>query len=231
MGGKSTTKHSAARVIPRLPCPFAVPVIRPPGKITGVDWAELNGRRQQSCGSTAWQAKIGLGKATFVLIGLWILMICAALPFGAFPLNDDWRYSHSVKSLFAEHRLLITQWDSNASLTNTAFGWLFCLPFGFSFAALRASSQVLGCFCAISIFFVLRRLSAPWWLALMGALALMLDPLFFQLSNTFMTKVGAAACLTAALVVMLSPGQASGRASFFSCALLCLLCLAVCLSR
>jgi len=65
----------------------------------------------------------------------------------------------------------------------------FCLPFGFSFTALRFSTLVLGLIGVIALFALLRELKVDTKIALIGALTLAVNPLYFELSNSFMTDV------------------------------------------
>ena len=128
----------------------------------------------------------------------WLMLILIANPQGAFPLNDDWNYARSVKSILEEHKLIITQWSLAASLTQILIGTLACAPFGFSFETLRASTALLG-YCAIAgTYFLCLRTSSDSRLAAFMALLLACNPLFFNLSLTFMTDVPflAAASLT-----------------------------------
>lgn len=186
------------------------------------------GRRSMS------EAKAGIGTWIMPCLGLcllWILMIAVAHPLGEFPLNDDWNYARSVQALLSEHKLLITQWSLAASLTNIVIGWLACLVSGFSFHTLRLSSQILGLACGLGTFALLKKQAAPTWLACLGALTLISDPLFFQLSNTFMTDIGFLAVVVAALYLsaeMIRQKTAPGAAKLAG---LSFLCVAICLSR
>lgn len=116
-------------------------------------------------------------------------MVLIANPQGNFPLNDDWNYARSVKSLLEEQKLLMTQWSLAASLTQIAIGTVVCSIFGFSFDALRLSTIVLG-FVAIAVtYFLCRRLCKNYALSAFLALLLASNPLFFNLALTFMTDV------------------------------------------
>ncbi|MEH2041994.1 hypothetical protein [Nostoc sp.] len=79
-----------------------------------------------------------------VLITTWILMTILVNPLGNFPLNDDWAYGQSVQSLVEKGNLKISPWSAANLLSQVFWGALFCLPFGFSFTALRFSTLTLG---------------------------------------------------------------------------------------
>jgi len=75
---------------------------------------------------------------------LWVVMALLAKPVGDFPINDDWVYGLSVKALLETGRFSLPSPASTNLLPQAYWGALFCLPFGFSFTALRISTLVLG---------------------------------------------------------------------------------------
>jgi 4-amino-4-deoxy-L-arabinose transferase-like glycosyltransferase len=81
------------------------------------------------------------------------------------------------------------------------WGALFCIPFGFSFTALRFSTLTLGGVGILACYLLLREIGSDWWTALLGALALAVNPLYFALANTFMTDVPFLAFVVAALLL------------------------------
>ncbi|MBK8768341.1 MAG: glycosyltransferase family 39 protein [Burkholderiaceae bacterium] len=79
---------------------------------------------------------------------------------------------------------------ASANLGPQAYwGALFCIPFGFSFTALRFSTLVLGLLGALALFFLIKELGGTRRTALVGALVLIVNPLYFGLANSFMTDV------------------------------------------
>src|SRR2546423_12799436 len=74
-------------------------------------------------------------------------------------------------------------------LTQTFWGALFCLPAGFSFNALRCSTLVMSASGVIVTYFALRSVHPSRLVALLGALTLAFNPIYFSLSYTFMTDV------------------------------------------
>jgi len=135
-----------------------------------------------------------------LLICGWSVLVFAADPFGAFPLNDDWSYSRAVRDLVLHGHLEFTAWTSMPLIAQVLWGALFCLPFGFSFVALRLSTAVLGGVGVVAIYLLLREVGAGVKLALLGAIVLALNPLFFSLSLSFMTDVPFCALSTVALL-------------------------------
>jgi hypothetical protein len=74
------------------------------------------------------------------LIALWILMSALVNPVGDFPLNDDWTYALAVKSILQIGRFALPSSATTNTFAQAYWGALFCLPFGFSFTALRFST-------------------------------------------------------------------------------------------
>jgi hypothetical protein len=110
-------------------------------------------------------------------------------PVGDFPLNDDWSYGKIVRTLVETGRLEYTPWVSMALLTQILWGALFCLPFGFSHTALRFSTLTLGLAGILGIYGLLRECRLTRSTAFLGALTVAVNPVFFNLSATFMTDV------------------------------------------
>lgn len=125
-----------------------------------------------------------------VLLGLiWICTILLANPIGDFPLNDDWAYAYSVQHLLQHGELRFSDWTATNLLGQVVWGALFCLPFGFSFTALRFSTVVLGFVGILGTYGILRELNTSRQIAAIGALTLAFCPIYFALSLTFMNDV------------------------------------------
>ncbi|MDM0113951.1 glycosyltransferase family 39 protein [Variovorax sp. J22R133] len=133
------------------------------------------------------------------IVLLWLVMLVISDPWGSYPLNDDWVYSLAVKSLL-ESGVYHFPSPSSANVGPQVFwGALFCLPFGFSFEALRISTSVLGLIGALVLFRTLETLTDDWKRSLFGTLALLVNPLYFGLSSTYMTDVPFVACSIVAI--------------------------------
>ena len=74
-----------------------------------------------------------------------------------------------------------------AVLAQILWGYLFCLPVGFSFTALRMSTALLGLGAVLSTYALCREAGASHGIAFLCALAVAANPLIFQSSNTFMS--------------------------------------------
>ncbi len=125
----------------------------------------------------------------FIITVLWSMMAIIVNPIGDFPLNDDWVYASVVKSIL-ETGIFKFSAESSANVGPQVYwGYLFCVPFGFSFTALRVSTLVIGLLGVITLYLITRELGGKRHSSMLGALVLVVNPLYFGLSNTFMTDV------------------------------------------
>lgn len=127
--------------------------------------------------------------ALLILSCIWVLMALVANPIGDFPLNDDWSYGRTVYYLVEEGRLRFSGWLSAPLIAQVFWGALFCLPFGFSFTALRLSTLSIGLIGIFAVYGLLRETRIRQAIAFLGALIVATNPIYFELSNTFMTDV------------------------------------------
>jgi 4-amino-4-deoxy-L-arabinose transferase-like glycosyltransferase len=138
--------------------------------------------------------------ASLVLIGVfWIITSALVNPVGEFPVIDEWVYASAVKSILVSGRFELHFMTAANVFVQAYWGALFCLPFGFSFTALRISTLTLGVGGIFACYFLLREIGGSPWVALMGALTLAVNPLYFELAHTFMTDVPFLALVIAAL--------------------------------
>ena len=147
-----------------------------------------------------------------LLLGLtWGLMLLLVNPTGEFPLNDDWSYANSVKSLLERGEFWFSGIEGMTLIGQVLWGTLFCLPWGFSFLALRISVMLLGLGGILATYGLLRESQLPNPLAFAGALCVAVNPVFFELSSTFMTDVPFySVCILGAYVLLRSLRTQSG---------------------
>jgi hypothetical protein len=125
-----------------------------------------------------------------ILTVLWLGMVVLVNPVGEFPLNDDWVYARAAQSVFAPGGFTLKGGNTSPNLLAQAvFAALFCLPFGFSFTTLRISTLVLGWLGVLATYALLRAIQTSPSLSLLGALLIALNPIYFGLSNSFMTDI------------------------------------------
>lgn len=120
---------------------------------------------------------------------IWVLMVILVNPIGDFPLNDDWGFGRDVKTLLEKGSLQFSGWGAMTLIAHVLWGVLFCLPFGFSFTVLRISTLLLGLVGAFAIYGLLREIKTSKTIALIGTLVVVTNPIYFELSNTFMTDI------------------------------------------
>src|SRR4051812_40826115 len=112
-----------------------------------------------------------------LLISVWVAAAFLVNPVGNFPWNDDWAYGSAVRALVEQGDLRFSDWTAPNLISQVLWGALFCLPFGFSFTALRISTLVLGLAGVLSTYALLREAKAAHWIAVAGGLTLAFSPI------------------------------------------------------
>lgn len=138
-----------------------------------------------------------------VIIAIWAIMVILVNPVGDFPLNDDWAYGQAVKSVVEKGDFQLSDWTATNLFSQVYWGALFCVPFGFSFTALRFSTLTLGLIGVLATYGLLREVNSNQKISLFGALLVAINPIYFGLSNTFMTDVPFFAFATLSLYFLL----------------------------
>ncbi len=123
------------------------------------------------------------------LLGLLLLTVCLVSPRGDFPLNDDWVYAKEAQHLLSEGRYAGHPFAAANAAAQTFWGAAFCAPFGFSFTALRLSTLTAAFLAAWATARCIREMGASRGWAMLGGATLLANPLFLNLSYTFMTDV------------------------------------------
>jgi hypothetical protein len=125
----------------------------------------------------------------WVVALLWFATLFIVNPAGNFPIGDDWSFGLSVQNLIVHHDYHPVGWAAMSLLTNVLWGSLFCLPVGFSFTALRVSSLAAALLGIGGTYWLAKQARQPSWIAMLTALTLGFSPIYYELSNTFMTDV------------------------------------------
>jgi hypothetical protein len=110
-------------------------------------------------------------------------------PFQNSPFIDDAFYAWPVEHLLSTGRLAALEYANNLNATQVLWGALFCLPGGFSFAALRVSTWALATAGLCTFYLLLRELNVSRRDALIATAVLGFNPVFFILQFSFMTDV------------------------------------------
>ena len=118
------------------------------------------------------QALSGDALPLLFVAACWLLMALLVDPRGEFPINDDWVYALAVKSVLETG---VFQFPSPSSANvgpQIYWGVLFCLPFGFSFTALRISTLALGLAGVVAFYGLVRLADGSRWTATLCSLML-----------------------------------------------------------
>jgi hypothetical protein len=158
-----------------------------PGKVPTM--STVNSRRAAADARLPVQIPKGAARDMLLLASLWVGSLFVVNPLGNFPLNDDWSFGLAVKRLLETGDFRPTGWTSMTLLTQTLWGALFCLPAGFSFNALRLSTLLLSLISVLVVYLLVRQVHPSRLLAAAAALTVGFNPIYYPLSNTFMTDV------------------------------------------
>ncbi len=120
---------------------------------------------------------------------LWFLIIMIVNPAGDFPLNDDWCYGKSVKTLTDHGYLKLYNWGEMTLIAHVYFGYIFTNFFGFSFTVLRWSTLLMAGISIIGVYELCKQIKTSRWIGITCALLCMVNPIFMGLSFSFMTDV------------------------------------------
>ncbi len=128
-------------------------------------------------------------KNYLLIASLWLLAITLVNPLGEFPLNDDWAYSKDVLNFLTNGRLDLIDWSAMTLVAQIIIGTAWCKIFTFSFTLLRLLTTVIGLIGILTTYKILKDLKFSNRIALFVCLIMAGNPLYFNLSNTFMTDV------------------------------------------
>lgn len=126
--------------------------------------------------------------AYFLPFAVAVFIFIFSIPPANFPLNDDIIYFESVQN-FVENGSLINNQPYIVSLALQIFlGSLFASVFGLTHSALMLSMMTMGGIVVIATYFLLRiKLDVKY--SVLGSFLLLVNPVFFNLTHTFMTDV------------------------------------------
>jgi 4-amino-4-deoxy-L-arabinose transferase-like glycosyltransferase len=127
--------------------------------------------------------------SVLILVLLFLAVLVLTNPLGNFPLNDDWAYGQAVQNLVRHHEYRLSNWTSMPLLTQVLWGAIFSFPAGFSFTALRFSTLLLSLAALLLLLPLVLQKRGPLLPALIAPLVLLFNPVYLDLSHTFMTDV------------------------------------------
>lgn len=136
-----------------------------------------------------------LSRDSLLCVVLFTLCALASWPVANIGINDDWSYILTTQAFIHTHHFVYNGWSAPMLGWQALWGSAFARPFGSGFTAIRLSIIPIGAACAILYYAILRNFSLNRAHALFGTLALVLNPLFLSLSDTFMTDVPSLFCI------------------------------------
>lgn len=110
-------------------------------------------------------------------------------PLGNYPLNDDWSYAESVMVFLDSGRISIGEWPAMTLATHILWGALFTKVLGFSFLVLRISTWLSVIIGTWTLYCLGNELSGNRRTSFVLVLCLLFNPIYFNVTNTFMTDV------------------------------------------
>ncbi len=128
-------------------------------------------------------------RSAVILLLAFVVTLVLTNPLGDFPLNDDWSYGQAVRNIVSSHQYRLSDWTSMPLLTQVLWGALFSLPAGFSFTALRFSTLFLSLAALLLLLMLVRSRDSRFVPSLIAPLLLLFNPVYLDLSHTFMTDV------------------------------------------
>ena len=129
--------------------------------------------------------------AVALLIAAILAVYFAVVPPAAdAPLNDDWAYAQSVQHLLATGELHVSEAASPSLVPQIFVGALFSrLAGGFSFVNLRWSTLLCAVISCLAFYDLLRQLGLRHAEGMLGVLLLLVNPIFINLTYTFMSDI------------------------------------------
>ena len=137
------------------------------------------------------------------LLAIQALTVAVVWPAGDFPLNDDWVYAKMLNTLVDEGRVEIHPYTQAYALVQLLLAAPLAAAFGFSFTLLRVVILVLAFLAAWATALCGRALGLPRTAAIACGALLLCNPLFMNLSYTYMTDVPFMACMVFACLCYL----------------------------
>ncbi len=117
-----------------------------------------------------------------------VFVFIFSVPIVDLPLNDDVVYFDSVQNFVQNGGLINNQPYASSLVLQTLYGSLFAYIFGLSHSTLMLSMMVMGGLAVVATYFLLRTRLDPKY-SVLGSMLLLTNPIFFNLTHTFMTDV------------------------------------------
>ena len=165
-------------------------------------------------------SRLSLGPFVGAVIGALLVTSLVGVS-GEFPLSDDWSYAHTAKHLCEHGELELLPWTGASVILQAGYGALLCKLMGFSFETLRYSTLVLAVVAVTCFGVLLGQLGIRGKTAALAMVLFGLNPLFVNLSFTFMTDLPFTALALAATCLYVSGLTRRNSMVLMTASLLC----------
>ena len=118
-----------------------------------------------------------------------VIAILLVAPWGNFPVNDDWCFAHLAKQLAETGKFIVDVPIAPSTIGQSLFLTPFIKLFGFSHTLLRVVTLALSWVLLWSVSKLLKWAKVQEWLQTMVLVFLALNPLYMNLSASFMTEI------------------------------------------
>jgi 4-amino-4-deoxy-L-arabinose transferase-like glycosyltransferase len=131
------------------------------------------------------------------------------------PVLDDPIYAEAAFDFARTGQIVIPDLSGPSAVFEAVWGGLFARVFGLNYGVLRVASLVLALASVPALFWALRLLGASSLLSTLGAAAYLFNPMFFSISNSYMTD-GHAVALSVMAIALITRGMIrSDRANLY----------------
>ncbi len=151
--------------------------------------------------------------ASLVLALASMVTLCG--PWGPIPVNDDWSYSAASRFLAEHGRIAYTDWTSLPLLPQLLLGGAAAWVWGWSEDLMRVCTQVVAGLGLVAAYYAAKEAGASARGALVVALCMLVNPLFFNLTNSFMSDVYFLALIAATSWAWFRHAHTGSAASFW----------------
>src|SRR5437773_5284766 len=124
-----------------------------------------------------------------LVAALGVAVLCAVWPWGNYPLNDDWQYAWIAKRFAETGRFVVDVPIAPTLVGQSLIAAQFIKLFGFSHTLLRCVTLLLSGVCLLFMNGILGVARVPDRVRALALTLLVLNPIYLNLSASFMTEI------------------------------------------
>lgn len=135
-------------------------------------------------------------RGSLLVLGVvWAVVVLIVGLGGEFCVNDDWSFVRAYENFVSSGRMPSTGWGPNYApggpslVVHVLWARLFTFAAGQSMTVLRLSVMTMGILGSVGMLILLRRVQCTGVTSLLGALALVFNPLYLSQCFTFMSDI------------------------------------------